>query len=311
MSELALVPVDRLRRIVDEWIAGHDTAEEAYRRLAAATGRRPDTWRKRLSDLVVPSPRGDWRGWWSYSELDAADVDELLVAMDATQLWYSELGLADHPGLKCEDCGRHITVETGYRPLDLFRPDPAAQEGIVWDRTKQKLVRRPRQARAGGRRFRKFDLCRRCAGEALRVRASTNPKVGHKGRLGVLRTRDRVEPKRGGRPRLLTDVELQNLHLIYLRQGLSMADLARELAEKRDGKYSGYSQAILYGWRRLGLQLRPKSEQQALAHHLRGRKPRRPERCPASTAKGTRCQLYVKIGGSYCVSHQHLEQVAA
>lgn len=304
------VPVVQIRPLVDAWIAEHDTPGEAFLELAAATGLNPDTWRKRLSDAVIPGASGIWRGSWSYAELDDADVDELLCAMGSPNLWHEALGETE-VGLKCEDCGRHITEETGYRPLDLFRPDPSAQEGIVWDSTKQKLVRRPGQARAGGRRFRKIDLCRRCAGEALRVRASTNPKVGHKGRLGVLRTRDRVAPKRGGRPRLLADPELRQLHVIYLRRGLSMADLARELAEKRNGKFSGYHQSILYGWRRLQLELRPKGEAQALAHHLRGRKPAEKRHCPATTAKGKQCTLGPKRDGIFCVSHQHLEAAAA
>src|SRR6185436_6435583 len=108
--------------------------------------------------------------------------DELLTAMGRPELWHELAPVT--VGLKCEDCGGHITDETGYRPLDLFRPDPSAQAGVIWDATKGKLVIRPGAARAGGRRFRRVDLCRRCAGEALRIRASKNPKVGHKGRLG-------------------------------------------------------------------------------------------------------------------------------
>lgn len=307
-----MIPVAVLRPIVDEWVGEHESAERAYAVLAAATGLQADTWRKRLSAAVYPGPRGMWRGWWSYDELDEADADELLTAMGRPEL-LAELSAAPAVGLTCEDCGRRITDETGYRPLDLLRPDPSSQAGVIWDATKGKLVVRPGAARAGGRRFRRVDLCRRCAGEALRVRASKSPKVGHRGRLGNLRTRDRVAPLRGGRPRLLDERQLRDLHALYVHEGLSIGDLARSLVSggKVAGTEKGLYQSMLYGWRRLGLALRPRSEALALAHHRRGRKPAEKRRCPATTAKGKPCTLGPKTAAVYCVSHQHLEAVAA
>lgn len=221
-------------------------------------------------------------------------------------------------GLHCEDCGRPITEETGHRPLDLFRPDPASQAGRVWDATKQKVVTRPGAARSGGRRFRVVDLCRRCAGEALRQRAAKNPKVGHKGRHGVLRTRDRVAPKRGGRPRLLTDAELRAAHVVYERARVSRLEVARRLyAAKQQGTLSGYSQALLYGWRRLKLPLRPIGETIGLARHGTDGMKSKPklQRCVARNANGARCRQWSRKDSVFCRSHfpqhAHAEVIAA
>lgn len=293
-----MVSVAKLRPLVDAWIATFERPEDAYHRLAVTSGLKADSWRKRLSDSVTshgPTARsrgGTTRGWWSYEALDESDVDELLTAMDATELWRSHLLDSETvAGLTCEDCGRRITDETGYRPLDLFRPDPSSQAGVVWDSTKGKLVIRPGAARAGGRRFRRFDLCRRCAGETLRQRAIGYGRVQvvqgktkpiHKrangtrsvnGQKVAIKARERIEPKRGGRPRLLDERQLRDLHAIYLREGVSISDLARGLADggKIAGTRSGFYQSILYGWRKLGLALRPQGEAQRLAHRRRGR----------------------------------------
>lgn len=168
--------------------------------------------------------------------------------------------------LACEDCGKEI--EPGdYRPLDLFRVDPEAP-AQVYDSTKDRMVRRPGHARQGGRRFRVYDLCRRCAAEALRARAGTSST--RNGRKHYIPTSARVAPKRGGRPRLLTDDELRGLHALYNRAEVSQLELARRLAASREkGTESGYHQAMLYGWRRLRLPLRSRSEQMALAYRSR------------------------------------------
>lgn len=206
----------------------------------------------------------------------------------------------------CEDCRQPITDETGYRPLDLFRPDPYAQADLVWDKTKGKMVRRPGAANRGGRRFRVVDLCRRCAGEALRVRASTNPKVGHKGRGGVLRTRDRVAPRRGGRPRLLNDDELRAAHVYYERARVSRLEVARRLLASRDkGTLEGYNQSLLYGWRRLRLPLRPIGETIGMARFGTDGTKSKPKKkpCRARTAKGGRCRQFARKDSDYCRSH--------
>lgn len=211
--------------------------------------------------------------------------------------------------LLCEDCGKEVAVDD-YRPLDLMRPDPSASRW-VWDATKQKLVHRPRNAAVGGRRFRVVDLCRRCAGEALRKRSMNSGTVMEGGKKRALRTRERLAPKRGGRPRLLDERQLRQLHRLYERHGLSINDLVAALLEggRVKGTRAGLYQSILYGWRKLKLPLRGTSEAIALAHHRRGRKPREPQRCPASTRKGIRCRLFAKVGATYCVSHQHLEAI--
>lgn len=212
-------------------------------------------------------------------------------------------------GLTCEDCGKSPLAEDDYRPLDLMRPDPSASRW-VWDSTKQKLVHRPHSAAVGGRRFRLVDLCRRCAGDALRKR-SLNGTVMEAGKKRALLTRERIPPKRGGRPRLLDERQLRQLHRIYEQQGVSIGDLASGLLQggKVKGTRTGLYQSILYGWRNLKLPLRPKGDAIALAHHRRGRKPRAPQRCPATTRKGKRCRLFAKLDGTYCVSHQHLESI--
>lgn len=289
-----VVPVAAVRPLVDRWIALFDSAEDAYRVLEAASRFTADAWRRRLSEEATAGQR---RGWWSFEDLDVADVDELLVAMGATELWHTELAAwAGLRALRCEDCGK--SIEPGnYRSLDLFRPQPGAPGGVIWNATAQKWIVRPKAAKAGGRRFRRYDLCRRCAGEALRLRASKNQKVGHKGRHGVLSVRDRVPPRRGGRPRLLTDDELRKLHEVYVRTGLSRNELARRLAASRSkGTVEGYNQAMLYGWRRLMLPLRPVGEQIGLSRHgTDGTKRRKWKvQCRHRLKSGRRCTQYVR-----------------
>lgn len=284
-----MISIATLRPVVEAWASEFDSPEAAYRALSVATGLASDTWRKRFADDPL-------RGWWRLGAIDEADVDEFLAAAGLTHLWGELAGRSD-VGLHCEDCGCAITLESGYRPLDLFRPDSSSQQDVVWDATKQKLVVRPGAARSGGRRFRKIDLCRRCAAEALRLRASKNPKIGHKGRLGTLSTRDRVAPRRGGRPRLLDEAELRSAYTIYKQQGLSIGELARRLAATRDkGTYSGYYQSILYGWRKLGLALRPKGEQIGLSvHGTDGTKSKHHAvRCRERLSGGRRCTQFVR-----------------
>lgn len=302
-----LVPANAVRPLVDRWIAMFDSPEDAYQALGANGSLTPDAWRKRLTDRVYGNGT---RGWWALDQISAVDVDELLSAMDATELWHVEL--AEWSGtrsLVCEDCEKSI-APGDYRPLDLMRPQPGAPAGVVWDSTKRRWAKRPNNARANGRRFRRYDLCRRCAAEVLRRRSAHKGTVTENGRRRALLTRERIAPKRGGRPRLLTDAQLRHLHGLYEREGLSTGDLADRLVAggRVTGTRSGLYQAMLYGWRRLGLPLRSKGEAQALAHHRRGRVPAPKRRCPVTTAKGTPCRLGPRAGRTFCVSHQHLEE---
>jgi hypothetical protein len=167
----------------------------------------------------------------------------------------------------CEDCGKSL-ARGDYRPLDLMRPDPDATSW-VWNATIGKHVHRPARARPGGRRFRVVDLCRRCAADALRKRAGHTVKEN--GAKRYIRSRERIPPKRGGRPRLLTDDQLRSLHLVYVRDGLSIHSLADALLEagKTGGTRGGLHQSILYGWRRLGLPVRTRHDAMVLAHQHR------------------------------------------
>lgn len=197
--------------------------------------------------------------------------------------------LGDEVRMACDDCG--VLIEPGQlRSLELWRVVPDAPAG--------------KRARAGGRRKRRYDLCRRCAGEALRQRPLTTTRYKRNGVYHPLRTRDRVEPGKPGRPRLLTDAELRSAHSIYESGGLSMRDLATSLVQARGrGTISGYSYAITVGWDRLGLKKRPKGEAQALAHHRRGRIPKRQPICVATKRNGQPCTAPAKRGHTRCISH--------
>jgi hypothetical protein len=99
---------------VEEWIGRHETPEQAFLRLEAATPYRADTWRKRLSDSCHVGEGGTWRGWWAKSEIDFDDVDEFLAAAGLTHLWHTDLadlldGLpvrTQHPRLRAPSIGR-------------------------------------------------------------------------------------------------------------------------------------------------------------------------------------------------------------
>ncbi len=191
--------------------------------------------------------------------------------------------------LHCEDCGKRI--EAGdYQPLDLFRHKPGASGKQVWDATKEKWVRRPAQgpkkrARRDGRRFKRWDLCTRCAEKALLER---------QGIYG----RDRLRaPKRGGRPRLLTESELRAAHKIYEQTGMSRREIAKRLWQQQGkGSWSGYDQSLLYGWRRLKLKLRPIGEQIAISRHgSDGSKSKHwKKRCKRRLRDGRHCTQYVR-----------------
>jgi hypothetical protein len=208
----------------------------------------------------------------------------------------------------CEDCGGE--VEPDVMPIGLFRPVEGAPENTVWDATKRRWVRRKGRARAGGRRWREYRLCRRCRAEALRNR-SQNGNVMENGVRRSLRTRERVAPKKGGRPRLLSDEELRLAYLAYRQQGLSMLELARRFHAGRDkGTLAGYQQAILYGFRRLGYQLRPKGEQIGISRHGTDGTKSKPQkrRCAGKTRAGRRCRVWARKGQRCCWDHRNQEE---
>jgi hypothetical protein len=78
-----IVPVERVKPIVERWLAEQDSAEVGYQMLATASGLTADAWRKRLSDNKDS-------GWWRLTGLDEADVDDLLSFMDWTHLWWTD-----------------------------------------------------------------------------------------------------------------------------------------------------------------------------------------------------------------------------
>lgn len=255
-----MIPTALLRPIVDEWIAGFGVPGDAFEALSAATGMNADSWRKRLVDRGYETRNRSGNvsvtlGYWARETLDLAAADELLTAIGRSDLWH-QAPLDEYAGgraLECEDCGKDI-LPGDYRPIDLMRVDPHSEAGVVWDATKRAWVKRkPIAARAGGRRFRRFDLCRRCAGEALRLRAARNAHIMENGVKRTLRTRERVAPRRGGRPRLLDDTTLRKLHHLYLHSTLSRRQIATQLAESGPGSMNGYDQGMRLGWRRLGL----------------------------------------------------------
>ena len=160
--------------------------------------------------------------------------------------------------------------------------------------------------------WRGVKLCRRCRGEALRQRsAGSRGKAMENGVVRALKPRERVPPKKGGRPRLLDDQELELLYRVYKARGLSIGELARQLASTREsGTRGGYYQSILYGWRRLGYELRPRGVQTAMSRFGTDgteSKPRK-QRCVAENTawgprRGKRCQQFAKRDSRYCRSH--------
>jgi hypothetical protein len=85
-----LIPADRVKRIVEAWIAAHETPERAFLALEAGSAYKADTWRKRLS-LASGDGLESSRGWWAHTHIDACDVDEFLTAADLPHLWHAEL----------------------------------------------------------------------------------------------------------------------------------------------------------------------------------------------------------------------------
>jgi hypothetical protein len=125
------------------------------------------------------------------------------------------------------------------------------------------------------------------------------------GRRRHLKTKERLPPRKAGRPPLLNDDELRSAYAIYQEGGLSMNDLATSLATSRPtGTWRGYFHCIRNGWQRLGLPLRPKHAAQAMAHHRRGRVPREKNvPCDAVKRDGTPCTAPRKIGERLCITH--------
>lgn len=287
--------------VVKRWLAGFEVEEEAYQALSSSSGLQADTWRRRLTPGALglhPDVRISSNGWLG-RDLSEEKVDEFLTAADLGHLWH-EPPLGKPRKLRCEDCGKEIEPED-YRPLDLFRPQNGSSGKEVWDSTKQKWVRRPAQgpkkrARRNGRRFRVYDLCRRCAGEALRQRAAKNMTVMEGGKKRTLATKERLAPKRGGRPRLLDETQLRAAYTIYEATGLSQLEIARRLhAASGKGTVSGYTQSLLYGWRKLKLPLRDRGVQMAISlHGTDGTKSKHwKKQCKVKLKNDSRCEQWV------------------
>ncbi len=243
-------------------------------------------------------------------------LDRVLTALDMTDMWRRQppfLEAADReivaaglppaplvrPVRRCEDCGGE--VEPGVEPLGLFRPDPGASRG--------------KNARPGGRRWREWVLCRRCRGEALRRRAMSGT-VMEAGVKRALRTRGRVAPKKGGRPRLLSDAELRVAHLLYEWRKLSVLAVAQLLAEQRPaGTVGGYASALHYGWKRLGLAARPRGVAMAMGRFGTDGTKTKPQkrRCVGTVKRGVRrgerCRQWAMKGRRFCVDHRALEVI--
>ena len=300
------VPGPVFRQVAEEWLARFEFEEDAFQLLEVNGRVSASSWRKRLADTTYQGrvkksgePGTRQLAWFARAELDIHDVDEFVIAADATDLWHIpplDAYAEERPSFHCHDCGKPI--EPGdYRPLELFRHVPDAPGGIVWDSTKLRWARRPKNAAAGGRRFRWYDLCRRCAGEALRQR-SMSGSVMKNGVSRPLRTKERIAPKRGGRPRLLDDVALRRAHAAYVTTGLSRNEIARRMHEsgKYPGALKGLEQALLYGWRRLHLELRPRGVQYAMSRFgTDGTKSKHHKvRCSHTLTNGRRCTQWVR-----------------
>ena len=285
-------------KVVDEWFELQGI-EPALAILSTASGLAPDTWRKRV---WLSWRKGQLLSWRQNPTIE--QVDEFLVAAGLTHLWHEQplMGTRKKNVLRCEDCGIELGPDN-YKPLDLFRPQRGSSGKKDWDATKGKWVRRPAQgpkkrARRNGRRFRVYDLCRKCAGEALRQRAAKSTTVMENGTKRVLATKERVAPKRGGRPSLLTENELRAAYQVYTSTQLSRREIARRIWETKDkGTLAGYESALLYGWRRLGLELRDIGTQLGMSiHGTDGTKGKHwKQQCSATLKSGRKCGQYVRV----------------
>ena len=295
------------KQVVDEWFALQEDIDSALGILSTASGDALDTWRKRV--WLRGSDKGQLRSWRRNTTIE--QVDRFLVAAGLTHLWHEQplMGTRKKKVLRCEDCGVELGPDN-YRPLDLFRHQSGSSGKFVWDNTKQKWVRRPargpkKRARRNGRRFRVYDLCRKCAGEALRQRAASG-SVMENGARRALKRKERVAPKRGGRPSLLTEDELRSAYHVYTSTTLSRREIAKRIWESKDkGTRSGYESALLYGWRRLGLELRDIGTQLGMSvHGTDGTKTKNwKQQCKAELRGGRQCGQWVRIIREETSSH--------
>jgi hypothetical protein len=87
---VTVVPVAVFRPIAERWVNEQESPEAAYHALAAATGLKADSWRKRFSETTYKGRTGTELpyGWWSQVALDERDVDAFLTAADLPHAWY-------------------------------------------------------------------------------------------------------------------------------------------------------------------------------------------------------------------------------
>lgn len=290
-------------------------------RLEAAGQGKAEAWKRRLPVFIHGRVRDKKGRVYEQAGVSVDLVDRLLTGLELFHEWTETLAPYLPPlpppepvvipdRVFCEDCGKGPLAEGEYRILDLIRPDPNSTSWI-WNATHKRWIYRPKSARPGGRRFRKWTLCRFCAAEVLRKRAHRNGQVKENGVKRALKRTERIAPKRGGRPPLLDEHDLRRLHAIYIATGCSMLDLAKQLAEQRGRTVLAYQQRMRYGWERLGLNVRPRNEQIRLSLHRRGFIPPPPsKRCAGTRTNGKRCTQRTR-DGDYCHWHTPREEEAA
>lgn len=313
-----MIPIEAFREVAEAWLDEYEDRAAAFELLSRETGIQANSWRRRLSDDTYVGRRGTdlALGWYCKPEIEFELVDEFLKAIDGMELWHLpplDAYAGERPEIICHDCGK-VCEPGDYRPLDLMRVVPDAPGG--------------KRARPGGRRFRWYDLCRRCAAVALISRDGTTRVYENGKRKRSGESYRRKPPKRGGRPRLLTDDELRAAHAAYLAHGLSIGELARRLtASRSSGSFSGYYSSIRQGWRRLNLSLRDVGEQIGLSKYgTDGTLSRRfKERCRGEVRhgpnRGRRCPQYVRreltdtgsrpAADGLCWNHAHARREAA
>lgn len=298
-----LIPVDRFRPLVEQWVARFESPTQAYAQLEAGGAISADGWRRRLSD-------GDatHQGWVFPVELDPDDVDEFLTAAGLTHLWQTELhDLLDEPRLSdeefdetCAECGRWI---------DWARGDAGVRVE----------VKRPR------RWTQWWSLCSLCACERLPL-PNVRPGLRHQAppvteqqirdlyrryvleQIGLAKLADTVYASLGfrnasscasflrGRWRRIglptrgiseakilnhkhgytwqsrfTRAELQAAHRLHMRADLSVNELGRRLFAKHGFKnHHSCAVAISDGWKKLDLQARDRIEMTVAASTIHG-----------------------------------------
>lgn len=125
------------------------------------------------------------------------------------------------------------------------------------------------------------------------------------GKKRALRRRERLAPKRGGRPRLLTDEQVRAAYVVYTA-GHSIRAVAKMLMDAgHRGTLSGLESALFYGFRRLGLDKRSNGEAARIWHRAKGHKPKHKSRkCGKPNRAGKPCRQWATPGTDSCYAHR-------